>query len=117
MILGLKATKSQAKTVIKRIMRDQDITDTDIDVDDLPDGLTQYDLINLAMATVGKLGSDKAATYVRDTAGDKPTDKAEITGTITDGDRALLDKLRTRIHEQQPADAAEMDQTCRPELH
>lgn len=98
MLLGLKATKQQANTVIRRLLRDQDVSDADIDIDSLPDGLTQYDLINLAMTSVAKLGSDKAATYVRDTAGDKPTDKTEISGNImTDGDRDLIAKIRERM--------------------
>jgi hypothetical protein len=63
----------------------------------MTEGLSNYDILNLAMYIKSIQGSDKAATYVRDTAGDKPTDKAQIdANVITDGDRSLLAKLMQR---------------------
>ena len=58
---------------------------------------TQYDLINLAMIAQAKLGDTKAASYVRDTIGDKLAEKQEINATFTDGDRSLLEKVSARI--------------------
>ena len=65
--------------------------------DDDESDLTQYDLINLAMIAQAKLGDTKAATFVRDTIGDKLADKQEINATFTDGDRALLEKVNARM--------------------
>lgn len=59
---------------------------------------TLYDLIQ--MVAVGKAvgGNMKAYELVRDTHGDKPVDKVDITGEImTESDRAMLEKITERI--------------------
>ena len=64
--------------------------------DDTP--LTIYDAIALAQAVKAARGDTPAATYVRDSAGDKPIDKQDVTATvISDADRALLDKVSKRL--------------------
>lgn len=55
--------------------------------------LTVYDSIAVAMAARARAGDVKAAAFVRDSAGDKPTDQVQVTDAITEGDRALLAKL------------------------
>lgn len=97
--LNTKAGVKTAEKIIKNLQKD---VDNQVDIkelvpDELSEELTQYDLINLAMIVKAQQGNDKASTYVRDTAGDKPTDKAQIdANVITDGDRSLLAKLMQR---------------------
>lgn len=64
---------------------------------DLPDGATNYDVLLARMMFSAQKGSVKAAQFVRDTAGDQPTTKVEADIGMTDGDRALLEKVAERI--------------------
>ena len=60
--------------------------------------LTFYDLLH--MVAIGRAidGSVNAMTYVRDTYGDKPTDKIQMTADImTDTDRELLQSISDRL--------------------
>jgi len=60
--------------------------------------MTVYDVLNAAAIGRAISGNVKAAEYVRDTAGDKPTEKIDITGQImTDQDRALLENVQARL--------------------
>lgn len=42
-------------------------------------------------------GNVNAAAFIRDSAGDKPTDKQEVTAAITQADMAMIDKVRRRL--------------------
>ncbi|HJA81292.1 MAG TPA: hypothetical protein H9776_06015 [Candidatus Mediterraneibacter intestinipullorum] len=64
---------------------------------DLPEGATNYDVMLARMMFSAQKGSVKAAQFVRDTAGDQPTTKVEADIGMTDGDRALLEKVAERI--------------------
>lgn len=96
MILNMKATKKAVMKVIKSLTEGDDL---DISEDDLPAGLTQKDLIMFAMIATAAKGNDKAATFVRDTAGEKPTEKHEIDGTLayTEADKKLVEKMHKRL--------------------
>ena len=59
--------------------------------------LTNGDLVNLAMIGKAKEGDVKAAQFVRDTVGEMPTVKQEVTNTMSDGDKALLEKVSKRL--------------------
>lgn len=60
--------------------------------------MTIYDVINAAAIGRAIGGSVAASIYVRDTAGDKPTDKMEVTGQImTDQDRQLIKQISDRM--------------------
>lgn len=59
--------------------------------------LTMYEAISLAQVAQAAQGSTQAFVAVRDSAGDKPTDKQEITGVLTDGDRALMDQMQQKF--------------------
>lgn len=59
--------------------------------------LSVYQAVLLAQAARAVMGDTTAATYCRDTAGDKPTDKQEISGTITEGDKALCAAVAARL--------------------
>lgn len=62
--------------------------------------ISVYQALLMAQAARALQGDTAAATYARDTAGDKPTDKQEITGTITEGDKALCAAVAARLDEQ-----------------
>ena len=64
---------------------------------DLPEGATNYDVMLARMMLQGQKGNVKAATFVRDTAGDMPTTKVQADVGMTPGDRALLAKVGARL--------------------
>ena len=106
-LLNTAAGKKALEKVFKNIQKDDDeqIAVDDIIPADMRESLTVYDIVNAAMILKATQGNDKAATYVRDTAGDKPTDKAQIdANVITDGDRSLLAKLMQRRQKEKQED-------------
>ena len=61
---------------------------------------TIYDLIHAVAVGRALDGSVNAMTFVRDTAGDKPTEKMDITGElVTDSDRALMQTIAQRLQD------------------
>lgn len=59
---------------------------------------TLYDLIQLVAVGKAAGGNMKAAEYVRDTFGDKPVDKVDISAEITtEADRALMASIAERL--------------------
>lgn len=62
--------------------------------------LSQYDALAVAMLAKARAGDVRAATFVRDSAGDKPADQVQVSDTITAGDRALLAKLAGDMADQ-----------------
>jgi len=106
-ILSCASSKRVADRVLKNLQKDDELKQPidDILPADMLQGLDNYDIVNLAMYIKATQGNDKAATYVRDTAGDKPTDKAQIdANVITDGDRILLAKLMQRRQKEKQED-------------
>ena len=64
---------------------------------DNPDA-TLYDLIQAVAVGRAVSGNVKAAEYVRDTFGDKPVDKVDISAEITtEADRALMQSIAERL--------------------
>lgn len=60
--------------------------------------LDLYEAMTLAQLAQALQGDVKAATFVRDSAGDKPTDQVEASvAALTDGDMALLRKMAERM--------------------
>lgn len=59
-------------------------------------GNTQEDIC-LALIGAAKTGNYKAFNSIRDTIGEMPTQKQEVTASITDGDKALLEKVSKRL--------------------
>ena len=60
--------------------------------------MTVYDVMNASAIGRAISGNVKAMEYVRDTHGDKPTDKIDISGQImSDSDRALLESVSARL--------------------
>ena len=65
--------------------------------------LTLYEAIALAQVKRAIDGDVKAATFVRDSAGDKPVERSEVVGEIiTDADRQLLANIQRRLNVVDP---------------
>lgn len=99
-----KTAKECLESILTLKINDKIIDGADLDPDiaeklkrDNPDA-TLYDLIQIVAAGRAVGGNIKAAEYIRDTYGDKPTEKLDITGEImTDTDRAMLEKISRRL--------------------
>ena len=63
-----------------------------------------YQLMMLVQLQKAMNGDTRAATFVRDCAGDKPEAESPGAAGLSDGDRALLQKLMRRLEQ---ADAAQ----------
>ena len=63
------------------------------------ENITLYEAIALAQIKQAIDGNTKAATFVRDSVGDKPVDRSEIANleTITDADRQILENISKRL--------------------
>ena len=59
--------------------------------------LTAYECLAIAQLLEAQAGNTKAATFVRDSVGDKPIDQLQVTEAVTDGDRKLMAKLEARL--------------------
>lgn len=60
--------------------------------------MTLYDLINLVAVGRAVGGNMKSYELIRDTYGDKPIDRVEVTENVTtDSDRAMLQKIAERL--------------------
>lgn len=106
----LRAERKRAKELMQDIL-DKAINTQGLDLGELDEIAKQsaqdqggkisvYQALLMAQAARAVLGDTTAAAYCRDTAGDKPTDKQEITGTITEGDKALCAAVAARLDEQ-----------------
>jgi general stress protein YciG len=102
---GEKKTAKQAlENILTLKVSDEIIAGADLDPAiaaklkrDNPDA-TLYDLIQIVAAGRAVGGNIKAAEYIRDTYGDKPVDKVDISGEImTETDRAMLEKISRRL--------------------
>ena len=63
------------------------------------ESITRYEAIALSQIKRAIDGDTKAATFVRDSAGDKPLDRSEVTNmeTITDADRRMMENISKRL--------------------
>lgn len=60
--------------------------------------LTMYDAIALAQIIKATRGDTAAAQYIRDSAGDRPAERQEVTATLlTDDDKRLLERVAKRL--------------------
>lgn len=89
LILEMSVSKESAKT----------ITDNTEILKELPDNLQMQDLMNLSLAREAiESGNARAYEALRDTSGQKPTDKLEVEADITtEADRALMLALQNRL--------------------
>lgn len=101
-----KTAREALKGILSLIASDDIIAGSDIDEDlakklqrDNPE-LTLYELMQAVALGRALSGSIQAATYIRDTNGDKPENKINIDADImTEADRALLDIVAGRLQE------------------
>lgn len=69
------------------------------------EGMTYQDAITAAAAKQASRGNIKALEYVRDTIGEKPTERTEIgLHGLSDADRELLANVARRVEAGQPKD-------------
>lgn len=64
---------------------------------DLQDGATNQDAITAAAILQASEGNVKALQYIRDTIGEQPTAKQDISVQMTEDDKELLDKVQKRL--------------------
>ena len=95
MLLSLPATKSELKEFVEPAILSS-LTEEE------KKQLDQQFLIYARALELAKAGSKDHLVILRDTAGDKPTDKVQSEVNImTDSDRALMDKLSKRLNKEQ----------------
>ena len=63
----------------------------------LPQGATRQDALLMAMYLQATEGNVKAGQFVRDTIGEQPTAKQDISVQMTEDDKELLDKVQKRL--------------------
>jgi len=64
-------------------------------------GLSYLEQITVSMMQKAVAGDVKAAQFVRDTIGEMPVSKQQITADVTtEADRALMEKIAKRLHEK-----------------
>ena len=72
------------------------------DPDNMPEkGATVYEAIVAQMAQQAAAGNVRAATFIRDSAGDMPTNKVQTDVSMTEADRKLLANIAERIKKQE----------------
>jgi hypothetical protein len=88
---------ANASKLAHAVLNDEDFANYSKLVKDGDLGGSMGDLLAYRMLVQACAGDTKAATYTRDTAGDKPVDKTDIRADIvSDADRALIGKLVAR---------------------
>ena len=104
----LHGEKKTAKQALEQILTLR-VDDNILACADLPDDLaaklkrdnpnaTMYDLLQLVAVGRAAGGNMKAYELVRDTYGDKPVEKVDISADVTtDADRALLSSIAARL--------------------
>ena len=106
--MGGKASQAKAKErkrakEIAQAILQSNMTDAQInrilgkDKDLIGEDTSAYAVMMAKMVTTACKGDSKAATFVRDTAGDKPDDSLNVSATFTEGDKALMDKMAKRL--------------------
>lgn len=93
-----KTAKEIAQTILSTRLKPAQIEEIlDGAKDLIGDDTSAYAVMIAKMIQEANRGNVQAFTAVRDTAGDKPTDKQEVTAAVTAGDVALMDKVAARL--------------------
>lgn len=96
--LNAKHAQRQSMSETLDILLKQSADIEDIEQYNLPAGATKQDALMIAMYKAGMDGNIKAGQFIRDTIGEQPTTKQEITADImTDHDRDLIEKLQKKL--------------------
>ena len=101
-----KTAKELLETLLSTNMSEDMIADVLGGSQDLlGDDKTAYNVMLTKMLQVACAGDTKAFVALRDTVGDKPADKQEITADImTDADRKVIENIKKRIVNSAPID-------------
>ena len=113
---GEKKTAKQSLEKILTLKIDDDI----LAAADLPADLakklkrsnpdaTIYDLIQIVAAGRAIGGNIKAAEYIRDTHGDAPKQQIELTESMTDQDREMLQQINARLQNAEMIQVIDQD--------
>lgn len=99
---ALQATLKQRRS-IREILEDisrKTITAEEAEIYGIEEGTTLLEAANLAQVRRAMKGDTKAAEYIRDTLGEKPTDKisAEVTA-LTAEDKEMLERINRRLEQ------------------
>lgn len=93
-----RTAKEIARTILQTDLSAEQVEEVlDGARDLIGDDASAYSVMIAKMVQEGLRGNVQAFTAVRDTAGDKPTDKQEVTAAVTAGDVALLEKVGARL--------------------
>ena len=94
-----KELKDRCKILLEMMPNKALIAKSLGDSAELPENADMYDLMMAKMIQVATLdGNVKAAEFVRDSAGDKPTDKSEVTASVmTEKDMELMKNIERRM--------------------
>lgn len=93
-----RTAKEIARTILQTDLSAEQVEEVlDGAKDLIGDDASAYSVMIAKMVQEGLRGNVQAFTAVRDTAGDKPTDKQEVTAAVTAGDVALLEKVGARL--------------------
>ena len=93
-----RTAKEIARTILQTDLSAEQVEEVlDGAKDLIGDDASAYAVMIAKMVQEGLRGNVQAFTAVRDTAGDKPTDKQEVTAAVTAGDVALLEKVGARL--------------------
>ena len=107
-LYGEKKTAKQAlENILSLKVTDTMLADSDVSqsllnrIRQTNPNATIYDLIQAVAVEKALSGSLRGIEYVRDTNGDKPTDKQsiDVNGIMTDNDRTLLEQLSRRLQD------------------
>ncbi len=97
---ALNAMHAQRRTMAETldIILKQSADAETIEALHLPKGATRQDALLMAMYLQATEGNVKAGQFVRDTIGEQPTAKQDISLQMTDDDRSLLYKVEKRLN-------------------
>ena len=97
---ALNAKHAQRRTLsdtLDTLLRKK-ATPEDIATYNLPADATYQDAIMAAMMQQAAEGNVKAGQFIRDTIGEQPTAKQDLSVSMTDDDKRLLEKVEARLN-------------------
>ena len=94
-----KAQRRSIREILETLSR-KTITAEEAEIYGIEEGTTLLEAANLAQVRRAMKGDTKAAEYIRDTLGEKPTDKisAEVTA-LTQEDKEMLERINRRLEQ------------------
>jgi len=98
-----QATRRSIKEILEELSK-MTVTAEEAEEYGLKEGTTLLEAANLAQIRRAMKGDTKAAEYIRDTLGEKPTDKIDASVTaLTPEDKEMLERVSKRLQEDPKA--------------